>query len=81
MVGIDAGASFGAGISFAVGPGSLFLEGRYNLGLVKVYDKDESRNNSSSGSNKKLFEGLYPDNAMTNGVINLSIGYLIPINK
>ncbi len=78
--GTDIGAAVGIGVGFAAGPGSIFVEGRYNYGFSNVYNKDNNTN-SSSGDNNNLFEGLYPDNTLTNGVINLNLGYLIAIGK
>lgn len=46
----DVGVLFGGGLAFAAGPGDLFIEGRYNFGLVDVdADADfEAKNRSGA---------------------------------
>lgn len=34
----DVGAMFGAGFGFAAGPGSIIVDGRYNLGLMNIVE-------------------------------------------
>ena len=36
----DVGAMFGAGLAFPAGPGSLVIDGRYNLGLMNIIDDE-----------------------------------------
>jgi hypothetical protein len=40
---LEIGASVGAGIGFGVGPGTLFLDGRYLLGLSDLDKTDDSK--------------------------------------
>ncbi len=46
----DFGVLFGGGIGFAAGPGRLFVEGRYNIGLVDVDASEglEAKNRSGA---------------------------------
>lgn len=37
----DVGAMFGAGLAFPAGPGSIVLDGRFNLGLMNVIDDED----------------------------------------
>jgi hypothetical protein len=39
----DVGAMFGAGLAFPAGPGSLIVDGRFNLGVMNIID-DETNN-------------------------------------
>ncbi len=58
----DFGIAGGLGVAFKVGPGDLFVEGRYNLGLLDI----------NKGEDTKL-----PDyKPMKNSVINFSAGYI-----
>lgn len=59
---IDLGVSGGLGIAFKVGPGDIFVEGRYNLGLIDII-KGEVRK-------QIYYEAIY------NRVINFSAGYI-----
>ena len=36
----DVGAMFGGGLAFPAGPGSLLVDGRYNIGLINIVDDD-----------------------------------------
>jgi hypothetical protein len=38
---VDVGATLGAGLQFAAGPGALLLEGRYTFGLLDINDSAE----------------------------------------
>jgi hypothetical protein len=36
----DVGAMFGGGLAFPTGPGSVIIDGRYNLGLINIIDDE-----------------------------------------
>jgi len=37
---LDVGAMFGAGLAFPAGPGSIVVDGRFNLGLMNIIDDE-----------------------------------------
>jgi len=48
------GVNFGAGVSFPAGNNSIFVEGRYSLGLSDIVKDEEGEDNSGSLKNKGI---------------------------
>lgn len=59
---LDVGVAAGLGIAFKVGPGDIFVEGRYNLGLMDINKGDQTK--------------VTGYEAQKNRVINFSAGYI-----
>lgn len=62
---VDFGLQFGAGIGYAVGPGSIVLDLRYGLGLSNLFETPDNVDRSLLKS--------------TNNVFAVSLGYAIPL--
>jgi hypothetical protein len=62
----DTGISFDLGFGYKLGPGNLFLDMRYDLGLLDVYYTTDK---------PKGYKSTYTRNA------GITLGYLVPIGK
>ncbi|WMJ72179.1 porin family protein [Cytophagaceae bacterium ABcell3] len=61
----DFGVTLGTGVMFKVGPGDIFVEGRYSYGLMDITDWDGERPEGESPLRNRYF--------------TVSAGYIIPL--
>jgi hypothetical protein len=75
---VDVGINFGAGIGYSLRFGTIFIKGRYTLGLTNTVNGGTMDINRKS---KQLPGSLRDEDVFKNRGIQVLIGVLFPVGK